>query len=59
VEELAKSPVTKISISRAEPDLRGPVGAPSGNDRYLRIPSLAGRTGNACFGSIALKNPCS
>jgi hypothetical protein len=38
VEELAKSPVAKISISRAEPDLRGPVGAPSGNDRYLRIP---------------------
>jgi hypothetical protein len=37
VEELAKSPVAKISISRAEPDLRGPVGAPSGNDRSLRI----------------------
>jgi hypothetical protein len=38
VEELAKSPVAKISISRAEPDLRGPVGAPSGNDRCLRAP---------------------
>jgi hypothetical protein len=37
VEELAKSPVAKISISRAEPDLRGPVGAPSGNDGSLRI----------------------
>ena len=38
VEELAKSPIAKISISRAEPDLRGPVGAPSGNDRSLRTP---------------------
>jgi hypothetical protein len=36
VEELAKSPIAKISISRAEPDLRGPVGAPSGHDRSLR-----------------------
>jgi hypothetical protein len=37
VGELAKSPDAKTSISRAEPDLRGPVGAPSGNDRSLRI----------------------
>jgi hypothetical protein len=39
VEELAKSLVAKISIS-SEPDLRGPVGAPSGNHRYLRIPAV-------------------
>jgi hypothetical protein len=37
VEQLAKSPVAKISISRAEPDLRSPFGAPLRNDRNLRI----------------------
>src|SRR5580704_12138569 len=42
VEELAKSPVAKISTSRAEPDLRGPVAARRTNGLSLRIPSLAG-----------------
>jgi hypothetical protein len=46
VEELAKSPVAKISISRAEPDLRGPVGAPSGNDRSLRNGAVPVGVGN-------------
>jgi hypothetical protein len=39
-----KITVAKISISRAEPDLRRPVAAPSGNDRYLRTPAIAGQS---------------